>query len=155
MNDNNNFQRKGSLSNAAVGNDFEITAQKHFKNECGFDLVRPFSLQLGIGNKKKEHRFDLGLDNPKIIVECKSHKWTSGNNIPSAKITVWNEAMYYFYLAPPDYKKIFFCLKDYSVKRNKTLAEYYIENYAHLIPQNVEIWEYCEATDNVVIYDSL
>ena len=84
----------------------------------------------------------------KIVVECKSHKWTEGANVPSAKMTVWNEAMYYFHLVPNDYRKIFFCLKDYSEKRGLTLAEYYIKTYKHLIPPGVEIWEYCKDQKN-------
>jgi len=70
----------------------------------------------------------------KIIIECKSHRWTSRDNVPSAKLTVWNEAMYYFHLAPAEYRKIFFILRDYSNKRHETLGEYYIRTYGHLIP---------------------
>jgi hypothetical protein len=50
--------------------------------------------------------------------------------------------MYYFSLAPKDYRKVFFILKDYSIKRNETLGEYYIRTYKHLIPDDVEIMEY-------------
>ncbi len=84
--------------------------------------------------------FDLGNLTQKIIVECKSHKWTTGENIPSAKLTVWNEAMYYFVAAPKGFRKIMFVLRDYSSKRNKTLAEYYVQTYSHLIPKDVELW---------------
>lgn len=62
--------------------------------------------------------------------------------MPSAKLTVWNEAMYYFSVTPSDYRKILFVLRDYSESRKQTLAEYYIRNYEHLIPSSVEIWEY-------------
>jgi hypothetical protein len=61
--------------------------------------------------------------------------------VPSAKITVWNEAMYYFYLTPKEYRKIFFVLK--HSRNDETLAEYYLRNYRHLIPSGVEFWEYC------------
>jgi hypothetical protein len=50
--------------------------------------------------------------------------------------------MYYFYLAPKDYRKIFFILKDQNFKKGLTLGEYYIRNYEHLIPDDVEIFEY-------------
>ncbi len=86
-----------------------------------------------------------------IYVECKSHKWTSGNNIPSAKLTVWNEAMYYFLVAPKNYKKIFFMIKDYNQKRKMTLAEYYLKTYRHLIPVDVEFWEYDEVQEKINI----
>lgn len=138
----NNFQRIGSFSNAHVGCDFERKAFKFFEGQ-GTRLQLNFSIAIGITNKKKFHKFDIGSEKQKIIIECKSHTWTEGNNVPSAKITVWNEAMYYFYLAPNNYRKIFFCLKDYNEKRKVTLARYYIDKYYHLIPTDVEIWEYC------------
>jgi len=104
-------------------------------------LEKPYPLDIGLSERyKKKHKFDLG--NKNYIVECKSHKWTKGNNIPSAKLTIWNEAMYYFLLTPKNYNKIFFILKDFSQKRNMTLAEYYIKTYKHLIPNDVEFWEY-------------
>ena len=59
-------------------------------------------------------------------------------------MTVWNEAMYYFTIAPSGYRKVFFVLRDYSQKRQETVAEYYMRTYAHLIPKVVEIWEYDE-----------
>lgn len=94
--------------------------------------------------------FDLGSSSPPVLVECKSHRWTSGGNVPSAKITVWNEAMYYFHLAPPEYRKIMFVLRDYSDKRKETLAQYYIRNHGHLIPDDVEIVEF-NGTDAVCL----
>ena len=99
-------------------------------------------IPVGIESQKKNHAFDLGSSSPKVIVECKSHTWTSGNNVPSAKLTVWNEAMYYFADSPPEYRKIFFVLRDERVSNGETLAEYYIRMYSHLIPASVEIWEY-------------
>jgi hypothetical protein len=99
---------------------------------------------VGIGTEKKHHRFDLGCSEQKILVECKSHRWTTGNNVPSAKITIWNEAMYYFHTAPIDYRKIMFILKDVNNKSGETLAEYYLRRYSHLIPTGVEFWEYDE-----------
>ena len=139
------FQRVGSKSNAQVGNDFEIAAMRFFEGE-GLHLQRNVKIQIGIESIKKEHAFDLGCIEQKVIVECKSHKWTSGANVPSAKLTVWNEAMYYFFAAPHDFRKIMFVLYDYSEERNETLAQYYIRTYRHLIPSSVEFWEYDEST---------
>jgi hypothetical protein len=59
---------------------------------------------------------------------------------------VWNEAMYYFAAAPNGYRKIMFVLYDFSEKRNETLAQYYLRTYKHLVPKDVEIWEYNETT---------
>lgn len=65
-------------------------------------------------------------------------------------MTVWNEAMYFFHLAPKRYKKILFVLYDFSDERSESLAEYYVRTYGHLIPNDVEILEYDESTSRVV-----
>ena len=148
----NNFQRIGSISNAHIGRDFEKAAHVYFTAQ-GYEIIKDVALPIGL-ERKKNHRFDLGSSSDatdKIIIECKSHRWTSGDNVPSAKLTVWNEAMYYYHLAPPEYRKIFFILRDYSNKRNETLGEYYIRTYGHLIPSDVEIMEYDEDLKTVRI----
>ena len=142
MNPDKPYQRKGSTSNTQVGKDFETAAQTFFAAK-GITLIRDVSLPIGI-NGKKPHRFDLGDPDKKVIVECKSHTWTEGGNVPSAKMTTWNQAMYFFHAAPSGYRKIFFALRDNSTKRGETLAEYYLRTYPHLIPEDVEIWEYDE-----------
>ncbi|MEP1229512.1 MAG: hypothetical protein ABJG88_02435 [Litorimonas sp.] len=150
MVDNLNFQRAGSLSNAHVGRDFEYLAQNLLFNE-GIMVYPNFPLELGVGLIKKKHAFDLGCAESKIIVECKSHKWTSGDKVPSAKLTVWNEAMYYFHLAPSEYRKIMFVLHDVSKKRGLSIADYYQDKYNHLIPEDVESWEVNEITQTFKI----
>jgi hypothetical protein len=139
----NNFQRKGEKSNADVGRKFELRAQSFFAKQ-GVQLQLNHKVSVGVeGNEKKPHAFDLGCDEKKIIVECKSHRWTTGNNVPSAKMTVWNEAMYYFHVAPHNYKKIMFVLHHCN-NQGKSLASYYSDTYRHLIPSDVELWEYDE-----------
>lgn len=140
---NKPFQRTGSKSNSQVGNDFELVALNFFQT-IDLPLKQNLKIPVGINTDKKQHAFDLGSMDKKIIVECKSHKWTSGNNVPSAKLTVWNEAMYYFLASPRDFRKIMFVLKDFSNKRGETLAEYYLRRYQHLVPRDVEFWEYDE-----------
>lgn len=137
----NNFQREGAVSNSHVGRDFEKASKDYFE-ATGLRLDENIELPVGLNGKKKKHAFDLGSLEEKVIVECKAHRWTTGDNVPSAKMTVWNEAMYYFLVSPADYRKIFMVLKDYSNKRNETLAEYYLRTYSHLIPDGVEIWEF-------------
>ena len=112
------FQRLGSRSNAHVGRDFELAAQEFFAQQ-GVDLSIGLKVPVGISEVKKYHSFDLGCNKKRIIVECKSHTWTTGSNVPSAKLTVWNEAMYYFHIAPVGYRKIMFVLKDYCEKEMK------------------------------------
>ncbi len=138
---NKPFQRKGSKSNAHVGKEFEKAAKKFFATKKRLDLQNNISVDIGIKGKKP-HKFDLGDLSKKILVECKSHKWTEGGNVPSAKMATWDQAMYLFYATPKGYRKILFVLKDYDPKRKETLAEYYIRTKSHLIPKDVEIWEF-------------
>ena len=140
-----NFQRIGAVSNAQVGRNFEDAAASALAKE-GIKVARGYTLAVGVGEVKKGHKFDLGSDDPAVIVECKSHRWTSGGNTPSAKITVWNEAMYYFSCAPRQFRKIFFVLRDVRENKSESLAEYYIKTHRHLIPAGVEIWEFDDNT---------
>jgi len=140
-----NFQRNGELSNTQVGRDFESKAKAFFL-EQGLSLKPNFSLQIGVDGRAKAHSFDLGDGKKRVIVECKSHTWTETWNVPSAKMTTWNQAMYFFYAAPKDYRKILFVLRHFNPKRKQTLAEYYIKTNRHLIPAGVEIWEFDDKT---------
>jgi hypothetical protein len=145
----NNYQRVGAVSNARVGRDFESVAQEYFRQQ-GVLLGTNYAVAVGVGTDKKNRQFDLGSGEPAVLVECKSHRWTGGDNVPSAKVTVWNEAMYYFHLAPPRFRKVLFVLRDRSERRQETLAEYYVRNYRHLIPRDVEILEYDEEAGEVL-----
>ena len=140
------FQRIGSTSNTHVGIEFEDLAMRFWARQ-GLQLQKKHPLHVGVGRIKKSHSFDLGSSTPPVIIECKSHKWTTGNNVPSAKMMAWNEAMFYFSVAPANYRKIFFSLCDTCTRRKISLAEYYVRTYAHLIPVGVEIWEYDIAAD--------
>ncbi len=72
------------------------------------------------------------------------YTWTEGGNVPSAKVTTWSQAMFFFHAASLGYRKILFVLRDFSQKRIETLGEYYIRTNHHLIPKDVDIWEYDE-----------
>lgn len=139
------FQRIGSVSNSRVGSDFEVVAQEYFRSQ-GLVLQRDVEVQVGVAGVKKIHAFDLGCHTQKVIVECKSHRWTTGHNAPSAKLTVWNEAMLYFLAAPVEYRKILFVLRHCRRGAGESLATYYLRRYLHLVPTGVEFWEYCEET---------
>lgn len=140
----NNFQRKNSVSNTQVGNDFEAKAHVYFANTEKLVLQKIFPLQIGVDGKTGTRRFDLGAHDPAVLVECKSHRWTESWNMPSAKVTVWNEAMCYFHLAPQHFRKVLFVLKHVNPETGKNLARYYVDNYNHLIPNSVEIIEFDE-----------
>lgn len=143
-----NYQRVGSISNSDVGRNFESVARDFFRQQ-DIALARQFSVSVGVESSQKNRSFDLGSDDPPILVECKSHRWTAGDNVPSAKMTVWNEAMFYFHLAPSHFRKVLFVLRHFSEKRGETLANYYVRNYGHLIPSGVELIEYDAMSDKV------
>lgn len=140
-------QRVGSVSNAHVGADFKSVAKAFFAKQ-GIVLAPRFPIELGL-SRKKEHCFDFGSNDPRIIVECKSHRRTAGGNVPSAKMTVWNEAMYYFHLAPRDFRKIFFVLHDAREGTGESLLTFYRRTYFHLIPGAVEFFEWDERSGDV------
>jgi hypothetical protein len=136
------------LSNSRIGANFERVALEFFAKR-GIMLSRKFAVELGLSRKKK-HCFDLGSSDPKIVVECKSHKWTVGANVPSAKMTIWNEAMYYFHLAPKEFRKILFVRHDRRSTDGESLLKYYKRTYFHMIPEGVEFLEWDESTGDIV-----
>jgi hypothetical protein len=134
----NYFQRVGSVSNTHAGGELEEEARLFFA-ETGIAL-QPES-RVPVGYKiKKVHKFDLGGEDPPILVECKSYTWTSGGNSPSAKIRGMNEVMLLFSLAPKKCRKILFLLK--HMRRDVSLAAHYIKTQGHLIGPGVEIWDF-------------
>ena len=138
----------GNSDNPRIGRDFEAIAQACLA-EHGMRLNEHVQVEVGAGRERRLHTFDLGSDSPPVLVECKAHTWTAGGNSPSAKLTVWNEAMHYFQCAPAGYRKILFVLRD--ERRGVTLAEYYLQRYAHLVPDDVEVWEYDRGTGDAVV----
>ncbi len=123
-----NHQRIGSVSNAHVGRAFELEAFEYFQRTEGLTLQPNFPLAIGIDEIKKSHRFDLGSENPSVLIECKSHHWTESGGVPIAKLTVWNEAMFYFYLAPDQYRKVLVVLLSEHPRRAESLAQFIFEH---------------------------
>jgi hypothetical protein len=146
---NRPHQRIGATSNAHVGAAFEKAALEYFRR-TGIVLTPNFPLRIGLKEDKKQHCFDLGASSPQILVECKSHRWTEGAKVPSAKISVWNEAMFYFKLAPRGFRKILFVLHDKRNGTGETLVSYYRRTYSHLIPDDVEFLEFDESSGDIL-----
>jgi hypothetical protein len=145
---NRPHQRVGAISNAHVGAAFEEVAYEYFRR-TGVVLTRNFPLRIGLKDKK-QHCFDLGASIPQILVECKSHRWTEGAKVPSAKISVWNEAMFYFHITPRGFRKILFALHDKRKGTGETLVSYYRRTYSHLIPDDVEFLEFDETSGDIL-----
>ena len=146
----NNFQREGSTSNSHVGRAFEERARKILA-EHGLRLESGHKVSCGLGSVRKNHAFDLSSGNPKVIVECKSHIWTSSGNVPSAKMKNWTEAMFYFHMAPPDYRKLFIVERSVRPGRPESLLTYFLRTQAHMIPPDVE---FCELDgDDLIVHE--
>ncbi len=124
--------------NPRRGSKFEALVQSFFATQ-GTNLRRDFIVPVGAHSEKRPRKFDLGSTRPPVLVECKRHTWTGGGNAPSAKLAVWNEAMYFFTTAPSKYRKILAVLR--HVRRGQSLAEHYVTRFRHMIPRRVEIWE--------------
>ncbi|MDE0411023.1 MAG: hypothetical protein OXI37_02235 [Gammaproteobacteria bacterium] len=144
-----NFQRKGAISNEHVGREFEKRVRTVLA-EHGLKLHPNHKVAVGIALQKKEHAFDLGSEDPRVIVECKAQTWTEGNKVPSAKMTNWAEAMFYFYMAPHIYRKIFFVERSERKTTGETLLSYFRRTHSHMIPSDVEFWELDGATGDVL-----
>ncbi|MCY4302320.1 MAG: hypothetical protein OXC68_11400 [Aestuariivita sp.] len=147
-----NFQRTGAISNAHVGRDFERRACNILEAH-GISLKENYQVPCGLANnKKKLHKFDLGSEDPPTLVECKSHTWRGGDKVPSAKIKNWAEAMFYFHMAPPEYRKIFLVEQSLRTSTGESLLAYFSRTCSHIIPQDVEFWELPRNSETVVIF---
>ena len=144
-----NFQREGAISNTHVGREFEKRAKVALVKH-GLHLDPNHKVAVGIASAKKEHAFDFGSEDPKVIVECKAQTWTAGNRVPSAKMKNWVEAMFYFYVAPSIYRKIFFVERSVRKTTRETLLSYFMRTHYHMIPSDVEFWELDRATGNLI-----
>lgn len=129
--------------NPSIGKAFQLSVQKALQSYFG----KPFVLEVAypIGKPAKDHKFDLVSKDGKIIVETKNYTWTVGKNVPSAKMSVLNEAVLYLQHAPKDSLKILVINFDRHVSRNETLAEYYVRTYRHLL-DDVSVMEFDQNT---------
>ncbi|MFS8064014.1 MAG: hypothetical protein ACMG5Z_05440 [Luteimonas sp.] len=118
----------------------EYLSQKSIRVEA------EYAVEVGMASKRKKlHRFDFGSSD--ILIECKHYNWTSTGKNPSGKIATINEALLYF-LAAPRCKKLLFVPKTglQGTRRAETLIARYLRLHGHLIPDDVEIWEFDKST---------
>ena len=133
-------------SNYIIGKEFEDLSCKvlteHFNTKLRDEVA---SIKIGT-NEKKEHDFDFASADQSIVVECKAYTWTEGDNTPSGKISTFNEAVYFLSFLPKDTIKILCIKKAYNSKKGKTLAEYYVNQYGHILG-DVFIYEISDGND--------
>ena len=131
--------QNSNSENPKIGREFQEKVKRWLEaNErLRFELERPIL----IGCPAKLHKFDIADKSESMVIECKSYTYTSTGNIPSAKLTTLNEAIFYFSFLPTETKKILIMAYAIHPKRKETLAEYYIRIYGHLLG-NVKVWEF-------------
>lgn len=120
----------------------KVILEKYLKES----LSNPFQVEIGY-NIKKNHKFDLGNSN--YVIECKNYEWTKNNNNPSGKISTLRETLFYFTLAPKNYKKIL-VLKRSKLKNNETILDYFTRLNRYLIPDDLILLEINIETNEII-----
>lgn len=139
------------MSNTKSGADFQIQVKNWFQQTYGikFELEK----KIAIGYPAKDHRFDIVDEFGKIAIECKKYTWTETGNMPSAKISIVNEAAFYLSFLPDTYDKYIVMLYSRHIKRNETLAEYYYRINRHLLG-NIKVAEFNPNTNDLRIIEN-
>ena len=130
-----------SNSNKNKGDDFRDFAKPILEKELKTQLEP--EQKIDIGNPMKEHAFDLASQDRSVVIECKNYTWTKAGNVPRAKISTLNEAVLYFSFLDNNIQKILCLMESKVPERKETLAEYYVNNYGHLL-RDVIVYEIAE-----------
>ena len=136
----NTLQRAGSISNSHVCRAFEERTQ-NVPAEHGIRLAPTARFRVAWAPCGRAMPATSIPGTPKVVLECESHPWTSGGNVPSAKMKNWAEAMFYVHLAPPDFRKIFVVERNVHPGRPESLLTNFLWTQAHMIPPVVEFRE--------------
>jgi hypothetical protein len=133
------------VSNTGVGRAFQERVGRILSHRFGEEII--LEVELPIGTPPRPHRFDLVSRSGSVVCECKAYTWTSGGNIPSAKVTTLREAAGYLTQAPMDSAKILAIAHSASPRRRETLGEYFVRLNGGLLT-DIAVIEIDEA-DNV------
>ena len=130
-------------SNKPSGNDFSRSVGQYL-NHNGFAVRREYEFEVGINSLvKKPHKFDWGNDI--LLVECKAYNWLRvRSHYPGGLFATANEAVLYFMAVPKSYRKMLFLWETERRSENdpETFAEYYVRLFQHLIPTDIEVYEF-------------
>jgi len=135
-----------SASNVARGSAFQDLSARVLgaRFGCRFRLEVP----IAIGDPAKDHRFDLVSDDGCRVGECKSFTWTGTRNMPSAKITTVNEAVFYLSFLPEEVYRFVAMRRALRFGRGESLADHYWRTNRHLL-RGVKVLEIDEETGSV------
>ena len=62
--------------------------------------------------------------------------------------------MFYFQMAPRDYRKIFFVERSLRPGRSESLLSCFLRTQAHMIPPDVEFWELDSDGVGLVVHEA-
>lgn len=127
-----------SNSNKKKGDGFRDLAMPILEEELT-TILKP-EVKISIEEPKIEHAFDLANENNSIVIECKNYTWTKAGNVPSAKVSTINEAVLYFTFLDTNVKKILCLKKSVHIKKQGSLADYYVRTYGHLL-RDITVYE--------------
>lgn len=96
--------------NSLNGRQFQNSVQAIFNNL--FNTSFEQEVAIPIGTPPKDHKFDLANSDRSVVVECKNYRWTKSGNVPSAKLTGLDEAVFYFNFLPKEHTKKILCIKE-------------------------------------------
>ena len=135
-----------SNSNKKKGDDFLDLVIPILEKELNTTL-KP-EVKISIGDPQIKHAFDLANEDKSIVIECKNYTWTKAGNVPSAKVSILNEAVLYFSFLDANVRKIVCLKKSVHPKRQETLAENYVRTYGHLL-RDITVYEIDENTQEI------
>lgn len=101
----------------------------------------PFDIEIEfpLGTPPKLHPFDIVSRSRSVVCECKAYTWTSGGNVPSAKITHLREAVGYLNQLPGEVIRILAVQRATHVRQRDTLGEYFVRLNATMIGEVVVV----------------
>ena len=135
-----------SNSNKKKGDGFRDLAMPILEKELN-TILKP-EVEISIGDQQIEHAFDLANENKSIVIECKNYTWTKAGNVPRAKISTINEAVLYFSFLDANVRKILCLKKSVRIKKQGSLADYYVRTYGHLL-RDITVYEIDENTQEI------
>jgi hypothetical protein len=118
-------------SNTAKGKAFQNRARAALEALLGETLDAEVPIPIGI--PPRSHKFDIASRDRTIVCECKAFAWTTGGNIPSAKITTLREAATYMNGLARGTQVLLIMQRDLHPIRQETLADYFVRLNNHLI----------------------
>ena len=119
-------------------NEFRSKVKKTLENEFETKLHEEFRIRPG------GHRFDLGSKDPGILVECKRHTWTAGDNVPEGKLAEWVGTIWGLHDARKHYPTLILAvLHDKRQKTGETLRDYFLRTArGRDLPSTVTVWAF-------------